>query len=141
MRNTALNLLARREHSSRELTKKLLSRNFSNDEIKQALATLQQQGLQSDKRFTEAYVRMRANRGYGPFRIKLELEDRGVEAELIDQCVDETDEVWQNHVMEVWQKKFHALQPETIEDYKKQADFLRYRGFTLKQINLLLKGR
>jgi regulatory protein len=78
-KDSALNLLARREHSRMELTQKLKLRNFSENEISQTIEQLTQQDLQSDKRFAECYMRSRAEKGFGPVRIKFELREKGVD--------------------------------------------------------------
>ena len=136
-----MNLLARREHSTRELKNKLLKREFTVEQIEQTIGKLQQEGLQSDQRFAEAYIHMRTNRGYGPYRIQMELLERGVAEQLIEQLLQIDDETWQERIVKVWQKKFHSCYPTNPMEYKKQLDFLQYRGFDLKQINRLLKGK
>ena len=50
-RRTAMNLLARREHSTRELKRKLKVRGMEGVEVDQALAALQEERLLSDERF------------------------------------------------------------------------------------------
>ena len=60
-RYSAMNLLARREHSYVELERKLKQRGFADSVIEQALQRLQEQGLQSDQRFVESFIRARAS--------------------------------------------------------------------------------
>lgn len=74
----AVSLLARREHSSRELRDKLRARSFSAEAVEAALATLRQKDLQSDQRFAEACARSLMDRGYGSLRVAGELRKRGV---------------------------------------------------------------
>lgn len=140
-KNCAMNLLARREHSSRELKNKLLKREFATEQIEEAVTTLQQEGLQSDARFAEAYVHMRTHRGYGPYRIRMELEERGISDQLIGQYLQEQDVAWQQCLVDAWRKKFRGRYPSEAAEYKKQMDFLQYRGFSLKQINMLLRKK
>ena len=59
--------------------------DYSREEIDAAIKQLKEEGLQSDQRFTEAYIRMRARRGFGPQRIELELRERGIEDEMIEE--------------------------------------------------------
>ena len=86
---SAQNMLAQREHSQSELRQKLAAKNFDPKEIEATLEELKRRNLQSDQRFTEAYIRMRANRGFGPLRIKFELRERDIEDDTIDIMVDE----------------------------------------------------
>jgi len=59
LRKTAMDYLARREHSEQELTRKLTVRGFGEVLIETALAELVTDGLQSDARFAEAFVNSR----------------------------------------------------------------------------------
>ena len=81
----AVSLLARREHSSRELREKLRARSFSAEAVESALATLREQDLQSDYRFAEACTRSLMNRGYGSLRVAGELRERGVSEDMAQE--------------------------------------------------------
>ena len=76
--HAALRLLAVREHTQAELRSKLKRAHTATD-IEQALRLLIEQGQQSDERYTELYVELRRNKGYGPLRIGTELQDKGVD--------------------------------------------------------------
>ena len=65
VRRSAMDLLARRESSLSELTSKLKSR-LPEQAVKSALLRLVDEGLQSDERFTEAFVYSLSGKGYGP---------------------------------------------------------------------------
>ncbi len=56
-RHTALDLLARREHSLAELREKLTAREFDPAEIEDALAALVREGLADNDRFCETVHR------------------------------------------------------------------------------------
>ena len=58
-------MLARREHSAFEVRRKLKQKDLPESEIEEAVERLQQEGLLSDRRFAEAYIHMRAGKGYG----------------------------------------------------------------------------
>lgn len=131
----AMHLLARREHSRAELHKKLRLRKFSNQEITAALQALEKQGLQSDSRFVEAYATMRINKGYGPTRIRQELQLRGIEKNLINQFLVNFDEsFWLAQIQKIQQKKFSGKENEL----SKEINFLQYRGFSSEQIKKAL---
>src|SRR5690606_2652334 len=86
-RETAIGLLARREHSRRELKRKLGAKGHPSDLIDQVLEQLAREGLQSDQRFAEAYLHSRIQKGYGPVRLLHELAERGVDAGLAELCM------------------------------------------------------
>ena len=93
-RRIALSLLARREHSARELHFKLIARGCAESDVDAVLAALRIERLLSDERFAEAYVASRRERGYGPVRIEAELRERGVADEVIATHLDDSDQEW-----------------------------------------------
>ena len=70
----ALGMLARREHSRRELGRKLRQGGYEAEEATDALDRLGAQHYQDDERFGEMLVRSRAAQGYGPVRLRAELK-------------------------------------------------------------------
>ncbi len=91
-------------------------------------------GLISDERFTEMLAQVRRTRGFGPLRIKKELQEKGVAGELIDQWLDISGREWTNDIRRVRQKKFGAKLPKDFAERARQMRFLQYRGFTHDQI-------
>lgn len=138
IRWVAMDLLARREHSRKELQSKLCQRyaDSSNliDEVIQGLA---KENLQSDHRFAEAYVAMRKRKGYGPLRIFIELNDRGVSRDLIHSELDNGQINWFDEAVLVWKKKAAHASSDPVSNLKEKARlirFMQYRGFTQEQI-------
>jgi regulatory protein len=127
-------MLARREHSASELQQKLKQKGFSSDEISAALEQLQNADWQSDERFTEAYIRSRRSRGYGPVRIALELKERGIDEALTSAHVDATDVQWLECLRDEYERKYRGSEVADFEERAKRMRFLQYRGFTLEAI-------
>lgn len=132
-------LLARREHSEKDLHRKLTSRGFDADAVSRVLAQLKTENLQSDYRFTEAYVHNRIERGYGPLRIRQELHEKGLAENLIEIFVTEQDSDWMQRLDLVRQKKFGKAMPADYKEQARQSRFLQYRGFPTEQIRRLFK--
>ena len=130
-----MNLLARREHSQFELRNKLKAKGHAKDVIDNVLQELAKENLQSDERFVENFIRARANHGFGPVRIALELRDRGITKEMINELVDKNHNKWKTNAMAIKQKKFG----DQI-GYAKQARFLQYKGFTHDQVKYALES-
>lgn len=130
----AVSLLANREHSALELSRKLEKAGFDSHDVAEVLEKLQQKGLQSDVRFTEAYIRSRSHRGYGSIRIKMELKQRGVSSELITASLEQTEVDWFSLAVHVRCKRFGEQRPDELKSLAKQQRFLQYRGFTHEQI-------
>ncbi|WP_216638457.1 regulatory protein RecX [Endozoicomonas arenosclerae] len=138
IRRAAMDLLARREHSFRELEGKLKLR-FPESDLTPALERLREEGLQSDERFLESFIRSRTAKGYGPVRIRSELFRKGLESQLIAECLLDDDDLWLEMVEEQRRRKFGDEQPLNTKDKSKQYRFLAQRGFTGSQISSCFK--
>lgn len=139
LRETALKLLARREHSALELRHKLTRRGFDPDQTGTVLAELQTQGWLDDRRFAEIYAASRADKGYGPLRIRSELRERGVADTIIEPVLAQLNSVWAATLARLSRKRFGSQSPAAVAEKAKRLRFLRQRGFTLDQINRLFR--
>ncbi len=138
VRQKAIQLLARREHSRFELQQKLQQRDYPIELIQQQLTQLVEQGLLSDERFVEHYIRARSNKGYGPIRIAAELQQRGITRELIEHFIEPIEDQWLPLAEKVRQKRFGKNVPTDFPEQAKQMRFLQYRGFTNTQISKVI---
>ncbi len=124
-----MDYLARREHGRAELTAKLEKAGFDPDISKNAVAQLVDDGLQSDERFVEAFVRSRINQGKGPVRIRAELREHRIADGLIDDGLSRAEQDWCELAREVRLKKFGAGSPADFKSKARQMRFLQSRGF------------
>lgn len=134
----AVELLARREHSAQELARKLHTRGCDQAVVETVLARLAAERLQSDARYAEVYLRQRSEKGYGPQRIRAELQERGVDERLIGEAmrraVDEGEVDWFERAATAYARKFGGRPVEDLKDRAKRQRFLQYRGFSHEQI-------
>lgn len=130
--------LSRREHSAFELRRKLERSGVPAELATEVIVELQRQGLQSDDRFAEAFIRYRSGKGYGPQRIEMEMNEKGIDRSLISLSMENNDCNWSKLANEVNLKKFGSGQPATYKERARQARFLQYRGFTGEQIRFAL---
>jgi len=128
-----MNYLARREHSASELCDKLSARCEDPRVVRQVVEQLSEQGLQSDQRFVESFVRSRFQQGKGPLRIVQELRHKGVCEQLVERELAEFGVDWQQLARDVRIKRFGTKPPEDLKARAKQLRFLQYRGFTSEQ--------
>jgi regulatory protein len=83
---TALDLLARRDHFTLELVEKLRTRQFAANEIEDAVARCESLDLLNDERVAGRFVEIRAaDRGWGPHRLAAELRQRGMSSSDADR--------------------------------------------------------
>ena len=105
--NAGLNLLARRDHSGKELRQKL-GRRFAESLVDRAVTLLDQNGLLSDERFAETLIHSRRAKGYGPRYIAQDLSQKGISKELIQELLDERDSDWVKQARQVALKKIRT---------------------------------
>lgn len=135
----AVDYLARREHSQHELYQKLLAREYSETEIEQALQRLREKDLQSDERFAQAYVSSRYDRGHGPYKITMELKQRGVDENTLTAIVYDEQYDWFEKALLAYQKKYGSKEISDYSDRVKRARFLQQRGFSSEQIQFAME--
>jgi regulatory protein len=136
-RDACLHWQAIREHSRAELVHKLQYRDFDDEVINQALDRLAEEGLQSDRRFLESWVRSRYAKGQGAQRIRQELKARGISGEDLERCLAEYD--WDELLEQVNQKKYADSRPATLKEYSARLRFLSQRGFEQDRIQALMR--
>lgn len=133
-KSVAVKLLSRREHSALEIRRKLAQRDFDENEIEQSIIELQQGGWLSDQRFAESYIRMRQHKGYGPLRISMELSERGIDEDIVNDYMPVDNETWLQLLQQQYLKKYRNAPVTDYNDKVKRIRFLQYRGFPLDMI-------
>lgn len=140
VRARALGLLARREHSLFELGRKLRLRGYGHELVNPVLEALCAEGLLSEARFAEGWLRSRAARGYGPAKIRAELCQRGLTDIQIRQVLAAANEDWGKSACAVRRKRFGTAQPASLSERARQVRFLESRGFSAEHIRQALGG-
>ena len=88
--NKALEVLARGPKSTKDLTRWLLQRDHSKDDVAATIEKLTGRGLLNDASYAEMFARSRATtRGMSRRRISAELAKRGIPRELADAAIAE----------------------------------------------------
>lgn len=146
-----MDLLARREYSFHELADKL-GRKFCSgmaspsSELEafeqllfEQLGLLVADNLQSDQRFVESFVNGRKASGKGPLRIRQELKQKQLSAELISAAIDDNDDEWRLLAQQVYNKKFGGGEAKDYRDKSRRFRFMLYRGFPPSLLGRLIK--
>lgn len=137
IKESCLRLLARREHSQKELLNKLLVKGLDKDDILAVIDELAQQGWQSDSRYAESYTRHRIQKGYGPIFIAYELRKNGIDAVNFEDIMQKMADSWMELLEKVYIKKYgHDLLLDRNE-WAKRSRFLMQRGFSGTMISAL----
>jgi regulatory protein len=139
-RKKAMDYLARREYGQGELKKKLQGAGFTRDATERAVDQLTADGLQDDARFAENFLQSRISKGKGPLRVQQELCQKGIDAGLINEALEESGVDWRELARSVRQKKFGQALPRDFKEKARQMRFLQYRGFEPDQIQAAVGG-
>ncbi|WP_302139552.1 regulatory protein RecX [Halomonas alkalicola] len=136
-RDDAIRLLARREYSRAELATRLAAKGHEPAAIGECLDALEAQGLQSDARFAETFLRSRILRGQGPLKIRQALSQRGIERELVRSAFSEQEGQggvdWFALACETLARRFSGP-GDTPRERARRERFLAGRGFDFEQV-------
>ena len=128
MRERAVRLLARREHSRAELLRKLEQAGFLREEIAPLLDEFEEKNWLSDRRFAESWVADHRARA-GSVKLAYDLRQRGVSDAVIEAVLNGTRDSELERAREVWQKKF-GIPAIDASEQARQIRFLQSRGFS-----------
>ena len=130
--NSAVRMLAGREHSCAELAQKLIRKYGRSDQTEQLIYDLidqlSDQGLVDDQRFVEVLVRSRINRGYGPFYIQQELKSKGMPAHSAESVQEWQSADWLVGAADLVERKFTDC-ADDLKVWQKALRHLQRRGF------------
>jgi regulatory protein len=138
LKGRALRLLSQREHSRKELERKLAQHEQVPGELAKALDELQARDFINDDRAMESVVHRRSGK-LGAARVKQELVAKGLSGEAVAQAMDALKETELPRAQEVWRKKFGQA-PSNEAERAKQVRFLITRGFAAEVVRKVVKG-
>ena len=136
LRERALRLLARREHSGAELAGKLRAYVHPGEDLEALLEDLSRRRLLSDERYAESRAHA-LSRKYGAARIAHELRAKGLDKGLAERASGAARATEVERARQVWLRKFKAA-PKTREERAKQMRFLQSRGFSFDAIRAVV---
>lgn len=138
LRERALRLLARREHSRFELARKLGQAGFVQDEIESLLDEFEGKNWLSDQRFAESYVADHRART-GNVKLAYDLRQRGVDEAVIKSVLSQHCDNELERARQVWEKKFGSI-PADAAEKTRQMRFMQSRGFMADAIRHVLNA-
>lgn len=138
LRERALRLLARREHSRAELGRKLAAHALPEDDLEALLEDLSRRKLVSDERYAESRSHA-LSRKFGAARILQELRAKGLDKGLAEGAAAAARTTEVERARAVWLRKFRTA-PATREERARQMRFLQSRGFSFDAIRAVVRG-
>ena len=130
-------MLARREHSQRELRARLEHGGYDEAEAGEAIKRLGEQEYQDDNRFGEMILRARISQGYGPSRVRAELRSHGLADAAIRALLESTDVDWNKLALSQLRKKYGNKPAADHAGRGKRAAFLLRRGFSAATVRIV----
>src|SRR5690242_11873988 len=121
LRERALRLLARREHSRSELARKLRQHVEAEDDLESLLDDLALRKQLSDERYAESRAHA-LSRKFGAARIAQELRAKGVDKGTADGAAAAARSTEVERARAVWLRKFRKA-PENREERARQMRF------------------
>ena len=134
--NKSLDILSRREHSVSELKNKLIRFNPDSDDLRDVIERLITSNFLDDKRFALAFIRSKAESGYGPNYISQYLTKKGIPSDKYDMHSLDID--WEDRCLTQFNKK-RRNKEINFKEKEKILRFLAYRGFSYEIIKNALK--
>ena len=128
----ALAMLDRRDYSRAELLKKLVEKGEDETEAAAAVERLAELGFVDDARYAPIIVRHYAAKGYGPQRVRQELQRRGIPKELWDEAMEPMPEQ-DDTIDRLLRSRLKSESPDRAE-LKKAQDFLLRKGYGWEEI-------
>lgn len=136
LKGRALKLLAMREHSRKELERKLAQHETEPGQLQAALDELQAKGFIDEQRVVDSLVHRRSTR-LGAARIRQELQAKGLDAERVAAAMVGLQATELQRARDVWRRKF-GVAPADAAQRAKQARFLMARGFSAETVRRTL---
>lgn len=129
----ALRLLEFRSHSEKELTDKLRRAGSIDEDIEKILEFCREYGFVNDELYAKRKARDLQNlKKYGRRRIRLELNQKGIAADLIELAIEELDGDDEDRLYPLVEKKLGGNFDKKNTD--KCIRYFMYRGYDLSDI-------
>ncbi|UWM63257.1 recombination regulator RecX [Enterobacter sp. CP102] len=140
----AVRILAVRDHSEQELRRKLaapvMGKNgpeeidATAEDYDRVIAWCYEHQYLDDDRFVSRFIASRSRKGYGPARIRQELNQKGIARESTEKAMRECDIAWGELARDQAIRKYGEPLPREFAEKVKIQRFLLYRGFLMEDI-------
>ena len=149
LKDKAMRILAGRDHSALELRRKLAAPAWKPDpeatpvsaeDIETVVAWCAENNWLDDGRFAERFIAGRSRKGYGPQRIRQELQQKGISREMAEHAMMECDIDWAAQAREIALRKFGDPLPTTFPEKVKVQRYIMTRGFFMEDAQAIYQN-
>ncbi len=139
-----LKMLGRRELSEQQVRQRLARKQYSQDEIDDAVARLRDERAINDQRVAEAIARTETGiRKRGKVRVRMQIERAGIAKETAKAAIDDVFETIDDEALLESSLRKRLRGRETIADDREFARLFRYligQGFESDRVMTALKA-
>ena len=128
-----MSLVAKREYSISDLTNKLMSK-YENQIVDSAINYAIEHNYVSDERYSEMFVRYRANNYYGPKKIYYELKLKRINENIISSAIENCGISFEERAKEYFDRKFADSDLNDRKLKEKAYRSMINRGYTNEQV-------
>ncbi|ECI0266229.1 regulatory protein RecX, partial [Salmonella enterica subsp. enterica] len=93
-----------------------------------------------DERFVMRFIASRSRKGYGPARIRQELNQKGISRESTEKAMRECEIDWSEMAREQAVRKYGEPLPSNFSEKVKVQRFLLYRGYLMDDIQQIWRN-
>jgi len=152
----AMRILAMRDHSEAEFRRKLSlsaeraamyakakgqpQASLTPEQIDRVVAWCYENRYLDDVHFAERFIASRHRKGYGPQRIRMELEEKGVDKALTNDALASVGIDWSRQAREVAERKFGRPLPVNWQAKAKVQRYLMTKGFFSADIHRIFSN-
>ena len=136
----AVRMLEARDRSVLEIANKLTDAGFSAKSARQACDKLQTLGYLDDARYAQLTAK-RLSKKYGAIRIRRELRNKGIQEQLIEDVLEESDTADQvEAAIKIISKSYARQKGEPEARYRRAYAALARRGYTPDVVKAALEA-
>ena len=131
----AFYLISHKMYSKKSLTEKLIQKGFQADDVENTINKLVRLNYVNDEKFADELIKYLTSKGKGPFYIKNELKQQGIDNEIISKLLDnKTEEEPYLQIINIMKKKYPKFNGNDRNEIRKIAMFFQRRGFSSQDI-------
>jgi regulatory protein len=138
-KNKAYNYLSYRQRTCKEMKKYLESKDFNPHAVEITMSQLLDEGYLDDYKFAKTFLLEKsALKGYGPYRIKYELFNKGIDKNTVENILGIYEEDTEELTRLVLSKYKDIINENKDVIYRKVGGFLQRKGHSYDTIKKII---
>ena len=135
----AMHILERTDKTEAQLRRKLEESEYPKEAVESAIAYVTSYGYLDDRRYAEHYIEWK-KQGKGKARLKMELVQKGISREIIEEVLESTDfGETREMIRQIILKKRKTDIPMNEKEKKRLYGFLMRKGFSSSDILAVMR--